>query len=409
MSVRPLTAREKEIKIRLLAGHSINSLTRELGVKRSTLYGIVDKLLASGELKEQFYEKGGILKPYNPRLFCDPKDSDAVVPKGTTKGIPETIDGFNQTVDTSGNRIPTINMRGISVSKDCPEGYVEAHINGQIYFEVEDTGEFDRLQDSKGFTCGYFAREVKTLGKGGMQKKGSLRLFNQDITICYRWYENTNSRLLIVYPSRLYLDPMCFETKDEVKELFMERAEYISYIMERNGWRIKKPKLTGSIHFPFTTPGLAQHYDLGYYPEGSDLIVDASKGDPEVEMVNSDDPLFMEKARIMAQLPTEIMQLKASDGEQIKSYQELKQENIMLREILGEMSANLYRMAEVQNQQLQFEAKQLKLNNDIMKIQSNETGLKLTNNQQSLDDFLNKVDQSKHVPKLDDFIPEGYQ
>jgi hypothetical protein len=30
----------------------------------------VDKLLASGELKEQFYEKGGILKPYNPRLFC---------------------------------------------------------------------------------------------------------------------------------------------------------------------------------------------------------------------------------------------------------------------------------------------------------------------------------------------------
>ena len=409
MSVRPLTAREKEVKLGLLAGHSINSLTRKLGIKKSSLYSIVDKLIATGEIKELFYKKDDILRPYNPRMFVDPKDSEAVVPIGTTEAVPETIDGFNQTIDTSGNRIPTVNMRGISVAKVCPEGYVEAHINGQIYIEVEETGEFDRLQDSKGLTCGYFSKEVKSLGKGGMQKKGELRLFNQDITICYRWYENTDSRILVIYPSRLYLDPMFFENKNEVKELFMERAEFIAYVMERNGWRIKKPRLTGSIHFPFTTPGLAQHYDLEHYPEGSDLIVDGSKGDPEVEMVNSDDPLFMEKAKIMAQLPTEIMQLKASDGKLTKTYQELKQENAMFREILSEISSNLFGVEEVLNQLLQIETKQLKLNTDIIKIQSNENGLKLANNQQSLDDFFKKIEQNKHSPKLDDFIPEGYQ
>ena len=409
MSRRPLNATEKQVKISLLGGASVNSLIRKLGVKRTTLYSIVDNLVAWGEIEEMYYKQGDVLKQYNPRMFRDPAESKLPISKDIGRRSPETIDGVNKKIDPYGNEVPTINMRGICISKDCPEGYIGGHIAGDIEFKVIEVGEFGNLKGPDGLSYGYFSKEIKNNGKGGKQRKADIRLFNQEISAVYRWYENTDNNMFILYPARLYFDPTLFENLAEVREAFMERAHFVAYLLRLNGWVIEDPVIKGKIHYPFTTPGLAQHFAPDTYYENADLIVDSSLGTPEVEAVDSNDPLFHEKAKIMAKLPTEIMQLKASDAMQLKTFQELKQENIMLREFLSELQANFLRLSEIQNMQIQFSAKQLKLNNDILKIQSNDTGLKLANNQQSLDDYIKKIELEKKNPKLDDFKLEGYQ
>ena len=404
-----LTAVEKQVKIGLLSGSSINSLVRKLGVKKTNVYNIVDKLISWGEIEEMFYKDGTMMRPFNPRMFRDPAEKSLPISKDIGRNVPEKIDGVNQKFDPCGNTIPTINMRGICVSKDCPEGYVQGHIAGDIEFTVIEVGEFGNLKGPDGLSYGFFFKEIKNNGKAGKQRKADIRLFNQEISAVFRWYENSDTKMFILYPARLYFDPNLFENVSEVKEAFMERAHFVAYLLRLNGWVITDPVIKGKVHYPFTNPGLAQHFDPDSYYEGADLIVDSSLGTPEVEMVNSDDPLFHEKAKIMANLPTEIMQLKANDARSIRSFADLQQENLMLRQMLDEMTATMVRMAEVQNMQINFGAKQLKLNNDLLKMQSNDTGLKLTNNQQSLDDFLNKVGEKKDFDPRNHNRLEGYQ
>ena len=97
----------------------------------------------------------------------------------------------------------------------------------------------------------------------------------------------------------------------DVKLLFIQRANELASWLKLSGWIIKDPVIKGKVHYPFTIPGLAQHFDPNRQDDTADLILDNSEGEPEVELVHSDDPLFEEKAALMTNLPTEIMQLKA--------------------------------------------------------------------------------------------------
>ena len=481
---RALTAKEKSVKIALLSGKSINSLVRNLGIKKTNLYDIVDKLVKWGEIREVFKEENGILKPLNPRCFEDPALDTVAISKDIAKTRAEMNEEVIEKYDPAGNPIPKWNSLGISTEKVCPEGYIGGHINGDIEFKVIEIGGFGNIKGPDGLSYGYFSKETKRNGTAGYQRTAELRMFGQIMHGTYRWFESTGNSMFILYPERLFFDIKYFHSRNEVREAFIERANFVAYLLRLNGWIIEDPEIHGEIHYPFSMPGLAQHFDPEFQDDSADLICDTSLGSPEVELTHEDDPLVFEKAQIINNLPTEIMQLKATDAKQmqinmaheqrmaviskeideLKKYEleqmqyfldlrktvqetsktlmenmkdtiaihqmvgeltkssmeqmqdftvmhqmvgELTKHDIEVFDLVGKMSATLSRLATVQDQQIGFVSKQLKLNNELLKIHSSDTELKIASTQQSLDDFVKKVEET---PKADpNKRLEGYQ
>ena len=190
MTRRPLNAKEKRLKGLLLSGRSISSAGKELGIKNQTAYNMVDRLLAWGEIKEQFYIKNGVIHPYNPRIFEDPN----------MKTIDETMGE-----DLGNNALPSILtdlVDGVSCEKRCPEGYVEGHINGLIQMTVEKRGDYGVISDARGITYGEWEKDDKRSGKGSIQRKGLVCIDNQQVTIVYRWHPRKDGDEFHLYPRR---------------------------------------------------------------------------------------------------------------------------------------------------------------------------------------------------------------
>ena len=407
MAHRPLTSDEVHVRNWLLSGESISQVAARLSIGKTKINKIIDNLIYFGELVEDYYEEDGKVKRMNPRAFRAPSGKiDDTSPKGEVK---ET-DGSNVTsFETMEPRTapPTLETKGVSVSKECPEGYVEVHIKGAFCYTVNVVGEMDRIVDARGITYGSVKNEVKGVMKNGYQRTGYLRLFGQEVTFDYRWFPTTGNKFLYIHPGRLYADPKIHTDVDDFKNLLRQRAQYIEYVLAQNGWVLTpKPTFNGRVHVAWVNHPLIKHFDREFTDDNADLSVDTSTGEPELEMEHSEDPLFNEKLRIMSNLPTRIMGIESKIATAEVTNEQLMSEIAGLKNVVNEMIVTMASLGRAQQMQLEFSVKQVQISTNLLKVQSNEANAQMMRTQRSLESF-DESDSDGGRPK--DTKLEGYQ
>lgn len=412
---RALTSEEVQVRNWLLSGKSVTWTASKLSIGKSKVNKIIDNLIVFGELVEDYYIENGRPKAYNPRLFRVPSDSIKTTKADPPKGGSEkrTAEKEAPFASMRGRTAPpSLETHGISVAKECPDGFAEAHLDGTFAYTVNAVGEMDRIADPEGYTLGYVSDEVKKVLRSGLQRRGSLRMFGQEVAFSYRWFPSTGSQYLYLSPGRLYYDPSVYTTKAEIMDLFRQRAEYIEYALAINGWVLTpNENFNGRLHIAWENHPLCKHFDIEQYDPNADLIVDTSKGQPELEMEHSEDPLFNEKLRIMSNLPTRIMDIESKAASQEISTQQLFEELHGLRAVMDEMISTMAVMSRAQQMQLDFSARQVQISANLLKVQSNDTNAQMMRTQMSLDSFAEASQQTaKAHPKETAVHPlEGYQ
>ena len=153
------------------------------------------------------------------------------------------------------------------------EGYGEAHFSGYITYTVNAVGECDRLVDDRGFTIGTVPDAVKVVGRGGQQRTGILRLFNQEITFDWRWFPTTGNQFLYLKLGRLFFDPKVYSDPADIRALFIQRARFVEYALAINGWVLTRSDkgISGQIHVAWEHHPLCRHFDPDYQDSNEDL------------------------------------------------------------------------------------------------------------------------------------------
>ena len=308
-----LSKDEKKVKRLLLSGRSKTAVARQTGMSRSKVERLVNRLIYYGEIKP-------IPGTKNPVIYEDPY---YVLPFPPTEGKDLENDNTTTVSDSTtpldNSLVPdvdlkTVDVKGISNDKVCPDGYVEAHINGgSIKFDVVKRGDFDTLRDPSGYTIGYWKDPARI--KGSTVYSGEIRVLNQTITWQYREGDK-GARMFRLYIGRVFLDPKQFKNEDEAKDVFLDRANFVATIFARQGWKLVNPEFRGKFEYAIRDHPLIGHIPKDA-PSDSDIFVDTSFGVPEVEMKDIDD---WEKVRIFANIPSEILnnrRLLQSQGEEI--------------------------------------------------------------------------------------------
>lgn len=305
---------EKKVKALLLSGKSKSAVARQTGMSRSKVERIVNRLLYYGEIRQ-------IPGTKNPAIFEDPYYKPSFPPTGGTsleKDNASTVPESATPSDGSPNPdadLKIVNVNGVSTAKICPDGYVEAHVNGGIRFNILKVGAYDsKISDPAGYTIGYWTDPKRI--NGGTTFGGEIRVFNQRITWQYRKGDKGGS-MFMLYPSRLFLDPKQFKSQDEAKDLFIDRANFVAKIFAQQGWRLANPQIKGGLEYAIRDHPVIGHLKKGEVPAGSDVFIDTSYGVPEAEMKNVDD---WEKVQIFSNFPSEILhnrRLLQSQGEKI--------------------------------------------------------------------------------------------
>lgn len=413
MSRRPLTSEETKVRNWLLSGKSVSATASMLRMGKTKINKIIETLIYFGELVEEYEVVNGVVKSFNPRLFRAPSDSTPVKERDPPKGgsVSES-DGFGASKEIMDPRTgrPTLETVGVSTDSECPEGYGEAHLSGFIAYTVNAVGECDRLVDDRGYTIGTVPDAVKVVGRGGQQRTGILRLFNQEITFDWRWFPTTGNQFLYLKLGRLFFDPKVYSDPADIRALFIQRARFVEYALAINGWVLTRSEkeISGQMHVAWENHPLCRHFDPDYQDSNGDLTVDTSKGVPELEMEHTEDPLFSEKLRIMSNLPTRIMDIEANAGRTSASVDDLFRELQGLRAVVEEVISTMSRMSEAQAMQLECSARQLQISTNLMKVQTNDTNIRLMRTQQSLDDFVRTSDSDRREVKASRDNLEGY-
>lgn len=407
MARRPLTSDEVQVRNWLLSGESVSKVAARLSIGKTKISKIIDNLIAFGELVEDYYEEDGKVKPYNPRAFRAPSaKNEPTSPKGEVKKA-DGVNGASIKLMDPRTAPPALETVGIAYTPECPEGYGEAHIDGAFGYTVDVEGEMDRIADPRGYTLGTVSDTVKGVLRNAQQRTGTIRLFGQEVTFDFRWFPTTGNKFLYLKPGRLYFDPKIYTTKEELLKLFRERTQYVEYILALNGWILTpNPKFSGRVHIAWENHPLIKHFDLEYYDQNADLSVDTSKGEPELEMEHSEDPLFNEKLRIMANLPTRIMGMESKIATAEVSNEQLIAELNGLKNVVNEMIVTMASLSRAQQMQLEFSVKQVQISTNLLKVQSNEANAQMMRTQKSLDSYADDSDVGKK-PRATNL--EGYQ
>lgn len=389
MTHRKLTARERKVKALLLSGCSRNAIASKVSISKSTVYDIVDRLVYYGEIRE-------IPGTRNPKIYED-ANPDPIIPlKGDEEPEIRKCGEGAQNRGGGGDskaQLPDIDLPGISTDKYCPEGYVEAHLNGNIFFtELRAVGTFDDIRDARGFVQGFWYSEPSRLN-GSIQYKGELRILNQVITFTYR-VGDKGSKTFRLYPARIFLDPLQFESQEEASAVFIDRALYVASILRRTGWDLAKPEfcLNGR-GFEYAIKGcpLVAHLPKGTNVPESDIFVDTSDEVPEIEMREVSD---WEKLQIFANLPTEIQTAKArlssveSSASEAHSKIETASKVIVSHQTrLDDMDSILSRMIGIQEKQTTALVNIGEHTNLIIAAQNNINAAIAAGTQRQLDSF----------------------
>lgn len=342
-----LRKEESDVLRSLLSGMSASATARKLGMHRSKVRGIIDRLVYYGLIR-------AVPGTQNPVVYVDPYQAIPFPPTGGTlseNGNAPSVPG-SAAPPVSGDKVDMdlIDRTGISTDKTCPPGYVEAHMTGCIRLQIVKVGAFETIRDPAGFTIGYWY-DPKPIN-GSTTYSGEIRIFNQKITWQYR-EGNKGSQTFMLYPSRIFLDPKQFKTQDEAKDVFIDRATFVASLFARQGWKLVNPQMRGNFEYAIRDHPLMGLIPKGTsIPSGSDIEIDTSKGVPEAEMKDVDE---WEKVRIWANAPSEILRLDRrvqsldSDAVQLDAALQRSQEHISR---LAADVEGLTRLIEAQNAML---------------------------------------------------------
>lgn len=241
-----LRKEESDVLKNLLSGMSTSAVARKLGLHRSKVKNIIDRLVYYGLIRAVPGTKNPVIyeDPYNvipfPLRGGTPKETDHTPPVSESTAPPDNS-SHGYKVDMS-----LVKETGISTDKECPPDYVETHMTGCIRMQIVSIGRFDTLRDPAGFTIGYW-NDPKPI-RGNTVYGGEIRIFNQSITWQYR-EGNKGSRTFMLYPSRIYLDPKQFKTEEEAKDVFIDRANFVASLFAAQGWKLVNPQIRG--HFEY--------------------------------------------------------------------------------------------------------------------------------------------------------------
>lgn len=337
MGVRAPTGKELRFLKLLLEGTSTRKASRVLKIPERTAYNIAEKLVHLGYItpvpgteSPVLYEKGDL-----DYCFIEGK---CKLGEGATNYTPSLSRTYRSAPDP---------IKGVCADKNCPENYVEAHINGAMSCTVEAVGTFDDPQIPGIGYVGYWERKMKRTN-GADNQYGSITIDHQAVKFGFRKGDR-GSLTFSFYPARIYVDPMEFRSQFEIKELFTDRILKVTNILKKTGWVLTNPVFDGdSTHeYAMQNSPLTQFLPHGHEKD-NDIIVDGSPGCPEAEITNPDS---WEKVQIFANLPTHVMQAKALAKEALEQtdekYHTLKKRIDAVDELIERLTTTQEKLTEL--------------------------------------------------------------
>lgn len=389
-----LTSVERKVKAMLLSGHSRHAIASKLNMPKSSVYDVVANLEHYGEIR-------AIPGTKNPVIYEDPNISGNptnLPPKGEESGDSGSNGWAVRNNGTSGSwseGLPEVNFTGISIGPDCPEGYVVAHMSGGIRFtKVRKVGTFDPIKDVHGHTVGIWDPEKPTNMKGNRVRSATVHIFGVDTKVQIR-FGSKGGMVFMVYPGRLFLDPLKFDSKDEAKAVFVDRALYIAGLLRQNGWQLTDPEIKGLFDCALPSSPIVAHIPQGEDVHDGDIFVDTSPGIPEAEMSEAHGGMTdWEKVQIFANLPTEIKSARArlssveSSASEAHSKIETASKVIVSHQTrLDDMDSILSRMIGIQEKQTTALVNIGEHTNLIIAAQNNINAAIAAGTQRQLDSF----------------------
>lgn len=300
MTIKAPTKKELQLLKLLLSGRSTRAAARDLGLSTRSAYNMAEKLVYFGFIRPipgtkspVVYEKGDL--DYS---FIEGR---CKLGQGATKCTPSPLRETHPAPDA---------VRGVSTEKECPDGFVEAHVNGSMSFTIVKVGTFDDPQIPGTGYVGFWKRKEVVLN-GSVNRYGSININGQEVGLTYR-KGSRGSETFSFAPKRIFLDPKEFRSEDEAKELFIDRALKVAAILKNTGWLLVDPKFDGNSTFEYAIRNspLVQFLPKGHEKD-NDIIMDGSPGCPEIEMT---DPDCWDKVQIFANIPTHVMEAKAQSS-----------------------------------------------------------------------------------------------
>lgn len=338
-----LNERDRRILDFMKDGGSVPHTARTLDIPQRSVYNTVNKLvsmqylrLIPGTSSPMLYEKGGrYVAETEARCSRETleyaKDGAVVVMDGPLPANDSRLHPTYPYPDT----IP-----GVSSGKTCPEGYVEAHLNGSMSFSIEAVGTFEDPQVEGIGYVGYWKDPYRN--KGSINYPGQICLDGQLVTFIFRQGAK-GAQTFSLRPKRIFVDPAQYQTVEQVRELFNWRARKIAAILAGTGWKLTNPKIDGltDVEVAIQNSPLAQFIPQGHNGD-TDIFVDGSPGNPEAEMSHITD---WEKVQIFANLPSHVMEAKSMARAADAKAEEVRSEAASR---LDDLSCLLDRMIDVQ-------------------------------------------------------------
>lgn len=304
-----LSERDRRVLDFMKDGGSVPHTARTLDIPQRSVYNSVNKLVSMqylrvipGTRSPIMYEKGGRYEAETEarRSWDTPEiaKNGAVVVNDAP--LPANDPRLHPTYPYP-DSIP-----GVASGKTCPEGYVEAHLNGSMSYTIEQIGTFEDPKIEGIGYVGYWKDPYRN--KGSINYTGQICLDGQLVTFIFRQGAK-GAQTFSLRPKRIFVDPKQYQTIDQVRELFVWRALKIATILAGTGWKLNDPKIDGmtDVEVAIQNSPLVQFIPQGHHGK-TDIFVDGSPGNPEAEMSHITD---WEKVQIFADLPTHVQQAKA--------------------------------------------------------------------------------------------------
>lgn len=294
-----LTAKDKRVLdyIAQNKGASIPVTASVMDIPERTMYDIFTKLLGM-----KYIRKLPVKGMKTPALY--------VV---GTRYIKETavctVVGANCTHPLHGVYSAPDTIPGVVASKECPDGFVAAHLNGSMSFTIEKVGTFDDPKiDGVGYVGSWGPENDKI--NGCIQRSGTVDIDGQEVTFYYRKGIKTGNESFSFSPARIFVDPDQYQNKEQASIVFYHRAMKLSSILAQSGWRLINPVLDGDSDFEVAIPGseYCHFIEANQHDPTADIFVDGSPGKPEAEMRKI---TSWEKVQDFAKTPTKIAEIRA--------------------------------------------------------------------------------------------------
>lgn len=307
MTHRRLTSVERKVRDLLGEGATIGKVASTLKMRERAVRTIASRLENYGEIVRVPGTKSPILYELVKKDTTNPPTGGSDTEKGNYGP------SVRKTPPKTDIVISKLNQTGISVARKPPgPEYARAHISGLIGMEIHRVGSLDDIPDPRGADkfgyVGYWEKPDKSM-RGSTVYKSCLRINGQEIKVHYRC-GNKGGKTFAIYPGQIWINPLCFDSQQDVFDVFIDFANVIAEILRPQGWIVDHPQIKGKTHLAWPDHSLVQHFRSDIVAEG-ELICDTSTGVPEVEIEDLEKEDSWRKAQLMADLPNRFLHLES--------------------------------------------------------------------------------------------------